>query len=101
MAMTFASDSADPIREINLSYVLLAQKMLRSDRAVGEARLGLSSQVANILIDLSMAQVLKLAAAPHLLCAFRFDDQSMLSSLARAHDQAKAEPAESLLALAH
>ncbi|WP_438397170.1 flagellar transcriptional regulator FlhD [Caballeronia sp. DA-9] len=99
--MTFANDSADSIREINLSYVLLAQKMLRSDRAVGEARLGLSGQVADILIDLSMAQVVKLAAAPHLLCAFRFDDQSMLSSLSREDGHRKAEPAESLLSLTH
>ncbi|SAL50411.1 transcriptional activator FlhD [Caballeronia sordidicola] len=75
--------------------------MLRADRAVGEARLGLSGQVAAILIDLSMAQIVKLAAAPHLLCAFRFDDRSMLSSLSRADEHAKAEPAESLLALAH
>lgn len=99
--MNSGNDSADSIREINLSYVLLAQKMLRLDRSVGEARLGLSGQVADILVNLTMAQIVKLATAPHLLCAFRFDDQSMLSSLSRADDQMKAVPTESMLEFAH
>jgi len=99
--MNFGNDSADSIREINLSYVLLAQKMLRLDRSVGGARLGLSGKVADILVNLTMAQVVKLATALHLLCAFRFDDQSMLSSLSRSDDQMKAVPTESMLECAH
>ncbi|MGV7242596.1 flagellar transcriptional regulator FlhD [Caballeronia sp. M23-90] len=98
--MNTKNDSADSIREINLSYIMLAQKMLRADRAIGQARLGLSLKVADILVTLTMAQVLKLAAAPHLLCAFRFDDQSMLVSLSRADEQGKIVPAESTLAFA-
>ncbi|AME26875.1 flagellar transcriptional regulator FlhD [Burkholderia sp. PAMC 26561] len=98
--MNTTNDSANSIREINLSYVLLAQKMLRLDRAGSEVRLGVTGRVADILVDLTMAQTVKLSTAPHLLCAFRFDEQSILSSLLRADEQIKVTPAESKLPFA-
>ncbi|AME27173.1 flagellar transcriptional regulator FlhD [Caballeronia sordidicola] len=98
--MNTTNDSADSIREINLSYVLLAQKMLRLDRARSEARLGVTGRVADILVDLTMPQTMLLSTAPHLLCAFRFNEQSILSSLFRAGEQIKVTPEESKLAFA-
>jgi flagellar transcriptional activator FlhD len=74
-------DIRESIREVNLSYLMLAQQMLREDRAIGMFRLGLSSEVANLLSGLSLAQVVKVASADHLLCAFRFNDQMLLSAL--------------------
>jgi flagellar transcriptional activator FlhD len=74
-------DIQESIREVNLSYLMLAQRLLREDRAVGMFRLGLSADIADILMGLSLAQVVKLASSDHLLCAFRFNDQMLLSAL--------------------
>lgn len=74
-------DIQESIREVNLSYLVLAQRMLREDRAVGMFRLGLSAEVADLLTGLSLNQVIKLASSDHLLCAFRFNDQMLLSAL--------------------
>jgi flagellar transcriptional activator FlhD len=77
-------ETVESIREVNLSYLMLAKHMLREDRAAGMFRLGLSAQVAELLSSLSPAQIVKLAACDQLLCAFRFDDHTMLGSLVAA-----------------
>ncbi|MDY7548050.1 flagellar transcriptional regulator FlhD [Glaciimonas sp. Gout2] len=69
------------IGEVNLSYLLLAQRLLREDRATAMFRLGLSKELAELISDLSLSQVIKLAASSLLLCRFRFDDHAILSSL--------------------
>jgi flagellar transcriptional activator FlhD len=45
------------------------------------ARLGLSTQVADVIADLSGSQLLKLAGCDQLVCFFRFNDRSMFSAL--------------------
>jgi flagellar transcriptional activator FlhD len=77
-------DTQEIIREINLSYLILAQRLLREDRAIGMFRLGLSGEVADLLSGLSLPQVVKLASADQLLCAFRFNDRMLLSALTQA-----------------
>jgi flagellar transcriptional activator FlhD len=72
----------DEIQEINLRYMLLAQRMLREDRAAASFRLGLSQEVAGALADLTPSQMLKMAACGVLLPRFRFDDRSILDLLA-------------------
>ncbi|WP_213781840.1 flagellar transcriptional regulator FlhD [Caballeronia sp. dw_276] len=98
--MNTLSDTAASIREINLAYLMLAQRLLRSDRSVAEARFGFSAKAADLLVALSAIQVTKLASAPHLLCEFRFDDRSMLSTLSRPGGESQAAPAEATVALA-
>ena len=63
------------IREANLSYFVLAQHLIRLDRAEALYRLGISEEVADILDGLTTAQILKIAASNMLMCRFRFDDQ--------------------------
>jgi len=65
----------EEIRETNLSYLVLAQHLIRKDRAEALYRLGISAEVADILDELSTAQILKIAATNMLMCRFRFDDQ--------------------------
>jgi flagellar transcriptional activator FlhD len=77
-------DTQEVIREINLSYLILAQRILREDRAIGMFRLGLSGDVADLLVGLSLPQVVKLASSDQLLCAFRFNDHMLLSALTQA-----------------
>lgn len=75
------SETLESIRGINLSYLSLAQRLLRADRTEGMARLGLSTQVADVIADLSGSQLLKLAGCDQLICFFRFNDRSMFSAL--------------------
>ncbi|MEY3807928.1 MAG: flagellar transcriptional regulator FlhD [Pseudomonadota bacterium] len=72
------------IHDINLSYLMLAQQMIRDDKDVAVFRLGISQEIAEILGSLSTAQVMKLAGGPMMLTRFRFDDGAMLSML--THD---------------
>ncbi len=62
------------IREANLSYLMLAQSLIRSDREQALYRLGISDDNATILAMLSPAQMMKIAAGNTLLCRFRMDD---------------------------
>jgi flagellar transcriptional activator FlhD len=69
------------IRETNLAYLLLAQQMIRLDKATGIFRLGISQDVADILAQLSPGQILKMAASNMLLCRFRVDDRLLMGLL--------------------
>ncbi|MDN7160234.1 flagellar transcriptional regulator FlhD [Paraburkholderia sp. CHISQ3] len=80
--MSANSEMLTEIREVNLSYLLLAQRLLREDKQTGMFRMGISDQLADVLASLSLAQTVKLAASNQVLCRFRFDDHAILSSLA-------------------
>ena len=71
----------DEIRDINLSYLLLAKQMLRDDRVSAMYRLGINQDIADILDRLSSAQLIKMAASNMLLCRFRFDDRLIADML--------------------
>jgi len=62
------------IREANLTYLMLAQSLIRQDKAEALFRLGLTEEAADLLAALSPAQVMKLASGNMLLCRFRVDD---------------------------
>ncbi len=69
----------EEIREINLSYMLLAQQMIRQDKVSATFRLGVSEEMADLIAGLSPAQMLKMASANMLLCCFRFDERLLLN----------------------
>src|SRR5690625_3126851 len=69
------------IQEINLSYLMLAQRLLRDDAATGMARLGVDEDVAHLLSQLSPAQLVRLANSSSVICGFRMNDYDMLSAL--------------------
>lgn len=60
---------------------MLAQRMLRENYAAGMFRLGFDSDVADIVMRLSPAQLVKLAGSSSLICKFRLNDYDLLSSL--------------------
>ena len=62
------------IREANLSYLMLAQTLIRSDRDQALFRLGLSEDSAAMIAALTPAQMMKIATGNQLLCRFRMDD---------------------------
>lgn len=63
------------IREANLSYLMLAQSLIRADREQALFRLGVSEETAAMLQVLTPAQMMKIAASNTLLCRMRFDDE--------------------------
>lgn len=69
------------IREINLSYLMLAQSMVRADKVQAMFSLGVSEAVADILAGLSAGQLLKIASGNLMMCRFRFDDEMVWSLL--------------------
>ena len=62
------------IREANLSYLMLAQSLIRADREQALYRLGISEESAALIGLLTPAQMMKIAAGNTLLCRFRMDD---------------------------
>lgn len=86
------------IREANLSYLILAQSLIRADRAQALFRLGVSEQVADIIAALTPGQILKVASGNMLMCRFRFDDEMVWSLLT---DHGRGEATESSAARLH
>ena len=69
------------IREANLTYLMLAQSLIRQDKAEALFRLGMSEDAADLIATLSPAQILKIASGNMLLCRFRVDDDIVWSLL--------------------
>jgi flagellar transcriptional activator FlhD len=62
------------IREANLSYLMLAQSLIRTDRDQALFRLGINEDTAALIGTLTAAQMMKVAGSNTLLCRFRMDD---------------------------
>jgi flagellar transcriptional activator FlhD len=69
-----ADQTLTDIREANLSYLMLAQNLIRSDREQALYRLGISEESAQMIGLLSPSQMMKVASGNTLLCRFRMDD---------------------------
>jgi flagellar transcriptional activator FlhD len=71
----------EEIKEANLSYLLLARQMIQDDQDTAIFRLGISEEMAELIADLSPAQLIKMAASNMLLCGFRFDEKLLLNMI--------------------
>lgn len=67
------------IRDINLTYLMLAQQMIKEDKPAAIYRLGISQDMVDVLSGLAPTQIIKMAASNMLLCRFRFDEDLMLN----------------------
>jgi flagellar transcriptional activator FlhD len=84
------------IRDANLSYLMLAQSLIRADREQAVYRLGVSEETAALLAALSPAQMMKIASGNQLLCRFRMDDD-IVWGLLTSHGKTAANEAVSRL----
>ena len=84
------------IREANLSYLMLAQSLIRTDREQALYRLGVSEETASIIGKLSPAQMMKMATGNTLLCRFRMDDE-IVWNLLTSHGKSSANEGVSRL----
>ena len=78
------------IREANMTYLMLAQNVIRKDKAEALFRLGISEESATLIATLSPAQIMKIASSPMLLCRFRVDDE-MVWGLLTNHSVSKVD----------
>ena len=69
------------IREANLSYLMLAQSLVRADKEQALFRLGVSEETAALIGSLTPAQMMKVATGNTLLCRFRMDDDMVWNLL--------------------
>ncbi|KPQ22304.1 MULTISPECIES: flagellar transcriptional regulator FlhD [unclassified Halomonas] len=60
----------DEIQEINLAYLLLAQRLLTEDREAAMFRLKVDGEVADLIVSLNARQLTKLARTNQLICRF-------------------------------
>jgi flagellar transcriptional activator FlhD len=97
------------IRETNLNFMILAQKLIAADREMALEQLGISEDCAQMMEQLTPAQMLKAANGSTLLCRFDQDDEwvwglitqhSVAGRLAGAVSQAQAAASPSLRAAA-
>ena len=77
----YANQLHEEIKETNFSYMLLAQQMIREDKASAIFRLGISEEMATLIAGLSPAQVLKMSASNMLLCGFRFNERLLMNMI--------------------
>jgi flagellar transcriptional activator FlhD len=88
------------IREVNLAYLMLAQHMIRADKAQALYRLGVSEEVASIIDQLTPAQLMKTASSNQLILRFRFDDD-MVWNLLTSHSRTKSSATGAAVAGLH
>ena len=69
------------IHEANLSYLMLAQSLIRRDPVVALLKLGLSEDIAAIIEAFSPAQIIRLSQSNMLMCRLRFSDEMIWSLL--------------------
>ncbi|PIJ50946.1 flagellar transcriptional activator FlhD [Erwinia sp. OLTSP20] len=69
------------IYDINLSYLLLAQRLINQEKASAMFRLGIDESMANALAQLTLPEMVKLAETNQLVCQFRFNDHTIISRL--------------------
>lgn len=84
MAKYDQNDEKNEIGDLNLTYLLLAQRLVKEDKPKAMFRLGMSKELADLLGNLSLSQIVKLSSSSLFLCRFRFDDHPILSTF--AHD---------------
>ncbi|MDR2688144.1 MAG: flagellar transcriptional regulator FlhD [Azoarcus sp.] len=75
-------DFQGEIRELNLAWLMLAQKMLRADRETALLRLGISRAFADFIDAQSVSRLLRIANSPLLISCFRFDDEQLVRLMA-------------------
>nr|WP_255306881.1 flagellar transcriptional regulator FlhD [Gilliamella apicola] len=69
------------IHHLNLSTLLLSQKMIEKDKVMAMYRLGIDEKTADILSSLSTSQMLVLSETNQLTFQLRFENAEMMEKL--------------------
>lgn len=71
----------DDIQDLNLSYLLLVQRLLNEDRESAMFRLDIDAGLADTVAALSIRQLTQLSRTNQLLCNLRFASAEQLNLL--------------------
>ncbi|EOE7082784.1 flagellar transcriptional regulator FlhD (plasmid) [Enterobacter asburiae] len=71
------------IHDINLSYLFLAQQLIREDKFAAGFRLGLTEGTIDALKVLTLPQLIKLASTNQLICRLRVDNENLIDHLTK------------------
>ena len=74
----------DDVRDLNLSYLILMQRLINTDRELAMFRLKIDEEMADLLSEIPVADLAKLARCNQLLCHFSLDNAEQLFSLINA-----------------
>ena len=94
-----ATDYLAEIREVNLSYLMIAVQLIRHDRAEAIFRLGISGEIADLIASMSNGQIMRLAGSNVMLSRFRFDDAAILSTLLNNKNQKASNPSHAAIVM--
>lgn len=94
------TEATKEIADLNLTYMLLAQKLLREDKAAAMLRLGISADMADVLLGMSLAETIRIATSNFVLCAFRLDELPVLRNVMQGERQASLQQAHISIVLA-
>ncbi|HIH2745187.1 TPA: flagellar transcriptional regulator FlhD [Burkholderia lata] len=73
------------IRKLNVSFLKLARKLLASRRSDALVSLGISQEMADILVAMPETEITKLANTNLLLCRFYFGSHVLAELIAKPH----------------
>lgn len=76
-------DLLHKIHNTNLSYLLLAQQLIREDKFAAGFRLGLPEETIDIIKDLTLPQLIKLSTTSQLICRLRLDNEMVINCLTK------------------
>lgn len=65
------------IYEMNLSYLLLAQRLIHHEKDLAMFRLGINDVTADFLLKLTLPQIIKLAETSQFIFNLRFSDSNI------------------------
>lgn len=74
----------DDVRDVNLSYLLLMQRLINTDRELAMFRLKIDEEMADLLSTIPVQDLARLARCNQLLCHFSLDSAPQLFSLINA-----------------
>ncbi|CAO95996.1 flagellar transcriptional regulator FlhD [Erwinia tasmaniensis] len=77
--MSSLNEHLQNIHDLNLSYLLLCQKLISTDKSAAGFRLGLPEETINNLKALTLPQLIKLAATNQLICRLRVEDAAIIN----------------------
>lgn len=83
MNATNKEDYLQSIHNINLSYLILAQQLIREDQICAGFRLGLPEETIAMLKELSLPQLIKLASTSQLILRLRLDNEAVIECLTK------------------
>ena len=95
-----ADEVFSEIREVNLAYLMLAQRLARRNPVEAQVRLGMSAELTAIIGGLSAAQIVRLADSDVLLCGVGLHEGSVLSALNDSLGRHEMQPMHAAMLLA-